>query len=186
MRATSLLKERLGRATSPLDGQQRGQVLIIVAIGVFVLLILVGLAIDLGLYFIERVRISRAVDAATLAAAYELPFEEAAHLQALDYLQQNGYDFQLPETAVYVDGVLDISPSAGFTKTAIYLDTEVFRDAPDDNSSAYRIQVKVKQVVPVIFLRFAGFDTLTCEASSVAENINNLDVVVVFDKSGSS
>ncbi len=93
MRTISLLKEKLQRASRSSDDRQGGQVLIIVAVGVFVLLILVGLAVDLGLYFIERVRIARAVDAATLAAAYELPFEDAARMQALDYLQQNGYDF---------------------------------------------------------------------------------------------
>ncbi|MCP4540993.1 MAG: VWA domain-containing protein [Chloroflexi bacterium] len=198
VRVISLLRERLGRAAGFSDNRQSGQILIIVAIGVFVLLILVGLAVDLGLYFIERVRISRAVDAATLAAAYELPFEGAAQLQALDYLRQNGYDFQLPETAVYIDGVLDVGASSGITKTAIYLDMAEFRDRvdcniPDENDgdcatiseTAYRIQVRVTQVVPVIFLRFAGFDNLQCAATSVAENINNLDVVIIFDRSGS-
>lgn len=183
--AISLLREKLRRATNPLDGREGGQALVIVAMGIFVLLILVGLAVDLGLYFIERVRIARAVDAATLAAAYELPFEEASRLQALDYLQQNGYDFQRPETALYVDGALAASASSGVTKTAIYLDTAMFRETPNDPTSAYRIQVKVNQVVPVIFLRFAGFEDLTCSATSVAENINNLDVTIVFDRSGS-
>ena len=185
MRVISLLRKRLGRATSLSDGRQRGQVLIIVAMGIFALLILVGLAVDLGLYFIERVRIARAVDAATLAAAYELPFEDAARLQALDYLRQNGYDVNEPETALYVDGSLVASSSSGVTETAIYLDTAMFQETPGDTTTAYRIQVRVTQVVPVIFLRFAGFDNLQCAASSVAENINNLDVVIVFDKSGS-
>ncbi|MEE8391573.1 MAG: pilus assembly protein TadG-related protein, partial [Anaerolineae bacterium] len=81
--AISLLKEKLRRVMGSLDDRERGQIMIMVAMGIFGLLILVGLAVDLGLYYIERVRITRAVDAATLAAAYELPLEGTARLQAL-------------------------------------------------------------------------------------------------------
>ncbi len=169
----------------PSNGRERGQALVIVAVGIFTLLILVGLAVDLGLYYIERVRIARAVDAATLAAAYELPMESAAHLQALDYLRQNGYDFADPGTVLFED-VGGIITTTGDARTAIQVDTAMFQDPPYGNqNSAFRIQVQVRRLVPVVFLRFAGFDNIACYASSIAENINNLDIALAFDRSGS-
>jgi hypothetical protein len=173
------------RSESSRDVRERGQALILVIFSIFGLLVLVGLAVDLGLYYIERVRIVRAVDSATLAAAYELPLEEAARIQAVDYLQQNGYDVMDPDTALVVDGVT-VSPStSGVTRTVIYLDTAQFQDPPGSSDTAYRIEIKVRRKVPVIFMQFAGFGDIFTEASAVAENINNLDVVIVFDKSGS-
>jgi hypothetical protein len=185
--AIGLLKETLRRLRNPSDARERGQALIIVIFGVFALLILVGLAVDLGLYYVERVRLTRAVDAATLAAAYELPLEEAAQLQALDYLRQNGYDPDAANTAVIVDDAVVSPPTSGITRTTIWVNTAKFRDPPYSGAqdSAYRIEVQVRRAVPVIFLRFAGFRNISSQASSVAENVNNLDVVIVFDMSGS-
>jgi hypothetical protein len=167
------------------DTRERGQALILIIFAIFGLLVLVGLAVDLGLYYIERVRIVRAVDSATLAAAYELPLEEAARIQAIDYLQQNGYDVMDPDTTLVVDGVTVSGSTSGVTKTVIYLDTAQFQDPPGSPDTAYRIEVRVQRSVPVIFMQFAGFGDIVTEASAVAENINNLDVVIVFDQSGS-
>ena len=187
-RVTGFLKERL-RLWNSSDTHEQGQTLIIVIFGVFALLILVGLAVDLGLYYVERVRITRAVDAAALAAAYELPLEGAARFQALDYLRQNGYDVDAPNSALVSDGATISPPASGITRTTIWLNTAAYQEtdlagAPIPNS-AYRLEVQVQQAVPVIFLRFAGFQNISCQASAVAENVNNLDVAIVFDKSGS-
>jgi Flp pilus assembly protein TadG len=78
---------------------QHGQSIILVAVGVFTLLAFVGLAVDLGIYYSERVKIVRAVDAAALAAAPELPLESAAHTRALEFLRDNGYDSEDPGDA---------------------------------------------------------------------------------------
>ena len=40
---------------------------------------------DLGLVYIERTRVKRAVDAAVLAGVVELPNEEQAFIRAIDY-----------------------------------------------------------------------------------------------------
>ena len=172
-----------------LKGREKGQALVIVIFGIFALLIVVGLAVDLGLYYVERVRITRAVDTASLGAAYELPLEGAAREQALDFLRQNGYDDGDPDTALILDGIVVQAPASGITKTTIWINTSQFRetdahDLPIANT-AYRIEVQVRRVVPVIFMQFAGFSNVSSQASAVAENINNLDVVIVFDRSGS-
>jgi len=70
---------------------QKGQSIIILAFAFLGLIAMLGLALDLGLVYIERTRIKRAVDAATLAAVVELPNEENAYLRAIAYLDENGY-----------------------------------------------------------------------------------------------
>ena len=70
---------------------QSGQSLVILAFAFLGLIAMLGLALDLGLVYIERVRIKRAVDAATLAGVVELRFEEDSFSRALEYLDLNGY-----------------------------------------------------------------------------------------------
>lgn len=170
--------------------RQEGQTLVLIALGIFSFLAVVGLAVDLGLYYTERVKAVRAADAAALAAAPELPLEEAAHIRALEFLAENGYDYRDPETQTFINGSLVYgSPPPVQATTVITLDTASFRDynlpPAQQINSANRIRVIVTRQVPVIFLRFLGFNTVTAGAGATAENINNLDVVLVFDRSGS-
>ncbi len=172
------------------DSRQEGQTLVLVALGIFGFLAIVGLAVDLGLYYTERVKIVRAVDAAALAAAPELPLEQAAHTRALEFLADNGYDSsQISTTRLVINGSYISGPDEASADTVITLDTASFRDLnlppAQQLNSANRIRVMVRQRVPIIFLRFIGFDFLSVQASATAENVNNLDVVLVFDRSGS-
>ncbi len=184
-RGMNLIFTRGERSIGSLKRRESGQALVIVAFGIFSLLVLVGLAVDLGLYYIERVRITRAVDAAALGSAYELPLEDAAHTQAAELLSQNGYDPWGDGTRYLVNGA-SVHEPAGEHRTTIQIDTMQYREPSTTTvDSAYKIQVQVRHKVPVIFMRFAGFDVVECFASAVAENINDLDIVLVFDKSGS-
>jgi hypothetical protein len=54
-----------------LSRQSRGQILVIVALAIVVLIAIVGLALDVGLMFIDNARLRRAVDAAALSAALQ-------------------------------------------------------------------------------------------------------------------
>lgn len=169
---------------------QRGQSIILVALGIFTLLAFVGLAVDLGIYYSERVKIVRAVDAAALAAAPELPLESAAHTRALEFLRDNGYNSEDPATRVGINCLSSQNcPSGDGANTVIILETASFRDMTlppaQQPNTANRIKVIVRRRVPVIFMRFIGFDSLWVSASATAENINNLDIVIVFDRSGS-
>ncbi len=86
--------------------QQTGQSLIILAFAFLGLIAVLGLALDLGLVYIERVRIKRAVDAATLAGVVELPYEQQSFERAMEYLSLNGYDPTDPDTYVFVAGCI--------------------------------------------------------------------------------
>ena len=99
-----LLRNRLvNRIFAPLLSQE-GQSLIILAFIFVGLLAMLGIALDLGLVYIERVKIKRTVDAAALAAATELPSEEDAMLRAIEYISENGYS--VVNSNIYVAGCL--------------------------------------------------------------------------------
>jgi hypothetical protein len=179
----------------------------LVAFAIFTLVAFVGLGVDLGMAYIARVRVRRAVDAAALAAASELPLENASHFRALEYLAENQYDCQLtmggsvrpqcanPNVRVEVntadtrDGYTYVTgPSVDAADFVIEIDTSAYVDAPDGAplpDSANRIRVSVREQVGLYFMRVFGFNSVPVFATSVAENISDLDVVLVFDESGS-
>ncbi len=89
---------------------QPGQSIIILTFAFLGLIAMLGLALDMGLVYVNRVRLKRAVDAATLASVVELPSEEDAVKRAIDFLFQNGYT----DANVYVAGcVRDIHNDFG-------------------------------------------------------------------------
>ncbi len=192
--------------------KKRGQSLILVAFAIFALIGFVGLGIDLGMTYIARVRIRRAVDAAALAAASELPLERIAHVRALEYLAENQYDCGLDvgddaaPSCTAADARVEINatdvvtngrqaayayvtgPDAEAAEYVIQIDTSEFADVQDGGKqldSATRIRVGVSENVDLYFMKVLGFDSVPIYASAVAENISDLDVVLVFDKSGS-
>ncbi len=87
---------------------QKGQSMIIIAFAFLGLIAMLGLALDLGLVYIEQTRVKRAVDAAVLAGVVELPSEEQSYIRAMTYLDQNGYDLRdgtgTPRVNVYIRG----------------------------------------------------------------------------------
>jgi hypothetical protein len=146
---------------------ERGQSLIIVAFLIVALLAAVGLAVDLGLMYVERVRIGRAVDAAALAGAQELPDESAAHDRMVEYLELNGYE----------ESDQGFSLGWAFPREA---------DCPVGQECAhYHLVVSATQEVGLTFMRVLGFQTVDVSAHAIGENANRLDIAIVLDVSGS-
>jgi hypothetical protein len=169
-------------------GGQRGQSLVIVTFAFVGILAFVGLAIDLGWVYVERVRVAQAADAAALAGASELPLEGTAHTRALIYLQENGYDYtDASNVQVFID---DRNHEPDPSKhTNIWIETGHSRDTsllPNQQlNTADRIHVRVRRDVFMTFMQFIGFRYMSVEATAEAENISNIDTVIVYDKSGS-
>lgn len=182
---------------------EKGQSLVIIAFSIFVLIGFVGLAIDLGLAFVERIRVRRAADAAALAAAAELPLENAAIIRALEYLEENDYGCglqvaaggagyfcaDLTDTRVEVNiGAPDqfiLGPENA--RRTININTSDYRDMnrPNPVNTSSRIRVEVVERVGVFFMRLFNFLDVPVQGVAVGENINQLDIVLVFDNSGS-
>ncbi len=161
-----------------------GQSLIIVVLAIIALFAIIGLGVDLGLAYVERVRLARAMDAAALAGAQELPAEEAAHLRALEYLDANDYHTANACIETIGSGLGEGSCEGSSAETRIWIDTYQFRDGGEENT-ANKIQVRAEREVSLAFMRVIGFDTVPVGASATAENIEDLDIVIVYDRSGS-
>src|SRR5437660_1670719 len=69
---------------------QRGQIIVIAAILLPILLAMAGLAVDVGSYAAERRSLQNAADAIALAAARDLPDQTAAQASAQTYAAKNG------------------------------------------------------------------------------------------------
>ena len=180
--------QRLWSECRLLHRQQRGQSLVIVTFAFVGILAFVGLAIDLGWVYVERVRVSQAADAAALAGASELPLEGAAHTRALVYLQENGYDYtDAGDVEVFIDD--ETHPPAEDKHTNIWIDTDYSQDTSlppaQQLNTADRIRVRVRQDVFMTFMQFIGFRYVSVEATAEAENISNIDTAIVYDQSGS-
>lgn len=74
---------------------EKGNTAVILCIAFTVLLGIAAYVIDIGIVYIERVKLSNALDAAVLAAAQELPNNrDKARLTAEEYLEKNGVEIE--------------------------------------------------------------------------------------------
>ena len=218
--------------------EEKGQSLIIFTFAFLGLIAMLGLALDLGLVYIEQVRVGRTSDAATLAAVVELPSEEEAIRRAIEFIELNGYEVgPTGNTKIIVRGCVStlqalnpvgagtvvgnvnesgsgaaidhasevITPTTVVTGATLALydppdplatfmvDTYSYQASTDGNcdpannknGDAQKIQVRGQVNVRMNFMQFFGFPIVPVEDVAVAENITNLDVMVVFDVSGS-
>jgi len=184
------------RRFEELRDSQKGQSLVLITFAFMGLLAFVGLGVDLGLFYVERVQIGRAVDAAALAAVSELPVEQAARERALTYLQDNDYDHTSSGTVWRANSYVNTADGGSYTwdpglpptvTTVIWVDTAYSYDtfAADPSLTASKIRVRVRQKVPTIFMQFFGFKHLPVEGLAEAENIDHVDSVIVYDDSAS-
>jgi hypothetical protein len=148
---------------------ESGQVLVVVAFSIVVLIAIVGLAMDVGVMFIENARLRRAVDAAALAAA--LQFREGYLMSELDssateFLRLNGIND--PGAIVQICG------------------------GPGNHNGQDLCTIPARKLVRVIargtvhlaFLPVVGIDNAPISAQAVSETAS-VDVVLLIDISES-
>jgi hypothetical protein len=147
------------------NGKSKGQVLVLVALVFLILVAFIGLAIDVGMVFVNYANLRRAVDAAALAAAtkYRLNVSEADLVRiAEEYLRLNGVH----------------DPHAVVTTC----DTEPgLCPAGEDRKL---VHVVASTSVQMSFISVLGFSTVTVSAEAVSEAAS-LDVILVLDTSES-
>lgn len=173
---------------------QRGQSLVIVAMAMVGIIAAVGLAVDTGIIFLYRTWLSQAVDAASLAAAVELPNVKGACARAVEYMVENGYNagdefsYRIQFPAAGGVGALLIDSDADFRSAGL---------DPNDPASCnavntvghedvhFKVGVAGSQEVPVSFMRLLGFDRVDIGFPAVAERADHFDIALVLDVSGS-
>lgn len=141
-------------------GNERGGVLVFVAVGMLTSLLMAGLAMDLGRGYILKAHLSRAADAAALAAARSLrDGSSTAQQRALAVAGANGVK--------QGENNADISLSFGTNE----FDEET-------------VTVTASQVTPTILMRLIGQDSMRVRSGAVAA-VPPVDIVLVLDQSGS-
>jgi len=124
-------------------GSERGQVVVIFAISIFVFVGLCAIALDLSWYWANTLRMQRAADAAALAGVVHLPGDPtAAAAIARAEAAKNGY----------VDGV------AGVTISAV-----------QDPSNPRRLKVHLVSPVGTFFSRVFGMDAFPAQRDARSE-----------------
>ena len=104
----NIIYQPIKRLKSARTLNEKGQSIVLITLAFLGMLAMLGIALDLGLVYIEQLRLKRALDAAALAAAVELPNEEKAILRAMQFLDENGYTLRnasgQPQVNIYVRG----------------------------------------------------------------------------------
>ncbi|MDQ2965916.1 MAG: pilus assembly protein TadG-related protein, partial [Chloroflexota bacterium] len=119
--------------TSPRGSRPRGQVLVIFALGIFVLIMMVAVVIDVSWLWVNSLRIQRAADAAALAGAVTLPNDPTrGYTLARSEATKNGY-----------------TSGAGVTVTPI-----------QDTRNPRRLNVSITAPVDMFFMRLVGMNQL--------------------------
>ncbi len=139
-----------------------GQVLIIVAICLPVLVGLVGLAIDAGMAYGVKAKLNAAVDAAGFAAIKNISQGDvAAEAAAEEYFYANFPDDYMGSTPVFLQANITYLSSGGV-----------------------EIDVSGSANIPTTFMRVFGFDDITVGASAQVTR-KSVDIAFVVDNSGS-
>jgi Flp pilus assembly protein TadG len=129
----------------PKTHRERGQVLVIFSIAIFLFMGLCAIALDVSWYWVNGLRMQRAADAAALAGVVHLPSDPTTAISvALDEAEKNGY----------TDGVGGVS----------VVPTQ-------DTTNPRRLRVAIAGPVGTYFARVFGFDQFPSAKDSKAEYV---------------
>ncbi len=174
----------------------RGQSFMIWAVAFLGLIGFVGFVVDTGLIYLHQIWLGQAVDAASLAAGYELPNIRAACARAVEYLEANGYaagpDFSFQ--IVYPEWPDAPDPPGDPGMFMIDSVSDNILD-PDDCASVtfdakhtsmhFEVEISASQQISLMFMHLLGFGNIRVEAPSLAERSFIYDIVLILDRSGS-
>ena len=136
-------------------GAADGQVLVIFALSIFVLVGLMAIVIDVSWYWANTLRVQRAADAAALAGVVDLPGNvPAAQTAAADAAAQNGYT---------LTNSCSGNPPAPTSNPGIC--------AHEDSANDRQLDVTLTAPVSTFFMRLVGITSITATRSSKAEYI---------------
>ncbi|MEJ2551230.1 MAG: VWA domain-containing protein [Anaerolineales bacterium] len=171
-----------------------GQSLIIIAVAFIGIVAFIGFAVDTGIMYLHRVWLGQAIDAAALAAGYELPDIEGACSRAVEYLGTNGYvegdefHFQIVFTAdEHAPGgpVGEFALDSDIDNLTTPEDCTTMTVPSEHVNTHYHVRIAGELTVPVVFMRVLGFETIQVGTPATAKRTAQYDVALVLDVSGS-
>jgi Flp pilus assembly protein TadG len=139
---------------------EKGQILVLLAIGMVGLLAFTALAIDGGMVLFDRRSAQNAADAAALAGAFKLANNDKATIDEIKDLAQlrakdNGYE----------------NGTNGTTINVVYPFDPGSRTVSGDPSSAHYVYVSITSTVKTSFVHLIGFGTIKNTVEAVAHMI---------------
>lgn len=162
--------------------KDQGQVVVIFAVSLLVLLFFVGLALDAGSLYATYGNLKRAVDSAAVSAANEFkrdPNQIVMATAASETLALMNVDYATLNLRICDsdgDGVRDTGLPPLFAARC--------PDTASGEDARKLVWVEVEQKVPLYFLSLLGFQNLTVTTNTISEAAP-LDVVIVLDTSES-
>jgi Flp pilus assembly protein TadG len=156
---------------------ERGQVLVIVALAAVGIIAIVGLALDVGVMFIENARLRRAVDSAALAAAlqYRANYDfNDLDRSAIEFLSLNG----IHDPNALVQVCMDPAPSP-IDPDYLHYNEDLCTDPARKLVGVYATGTAQLAFLPVI-----GIESAPIAAEATSETAS-VDVVLVIDRSES-
>jgi Flp pilus assembly protein TadG len=151
----------------------KGQALILVALAFVALLSIVGLAIDLGRYFIVSGSLRRAVDAASLAAASQ--FREGRSIAEMT---------AMAEQAISMNGVAPETVVVTTCRQDVGLCQKKDTDGTVLDDKRKYVRVVASASVDMTFLQLVGVPSVSLSSESTAEAAS-VEVVLIIDISES-
>lgn len=167
---STAVAERRRRAS-----EEGGQVLVVTALALVLMLCSVGLVVDVGHAMLVQRQLQAGVDAAALAGVYHLPDATAAEAAAVEYSATPG-----SKNAVNTVG--------NAVTTAKVSCLEGVPGCSRRDGGVNGIKVTSKSVVPTWFGRIIGINQMEVNATATACSpcsIKPLDIMVVIDRTGS-
>lgn len=161
------------RKTMKKGEKNQGQVLVILAIVMIVLVAIIGLAVDTGYMYMSYSRLSKAVDAAGLAATGEFKRPINGDLSAMNDRMQAAAQQQLD-----LNGV----DSTSVTIDWCFTDSSLCKDAQGNDIK--KVRISATENVPTFFMAVLGIRQLPITVQSFTQAAS-VDVVVVLDSSES-
>jgi hypothetical protein len=168
--------------------KEKGQILVIVALTIVVIIAIVGLSLDVGLMFIGNARLRRAVDAAALNAALQFRenYERADLARAaIEILALNNADdplvvIEICDTSIQSYDAWLTSHSLGDLAILspgdhVFNNTNLCTTPPRK-----MVRVIAHDAVNLAFLPVIGIDTANISANATSETAS-IDLVLVID-----
>lgn len=155
---------------------ESGQVLVLAAVLMVVLIAFAGFAIDVGHAYLVQRQLQAATDAAALAGALDLPNSAQAKATAANYGPEPGKRNPLRSND---NATIDVQ-----TKCV----TAIVTGCTPTNGQVNSISVKSTSVVKTVFAKVIGFDSFTVKATATACSpcsVKPLDIMLVLDRTGS-
>ncbi len=142
---------------------QRGAALVLIAIAMFVLILMAGLALDVGHMMLNKTRLQNAVDSAALSAAKTLDQTSSTTLATASALQALGLD---SDTAG--NNELANTYDSGNLQVTVQYSSTLPPFTPGSSTGPYVRVIATGFVFPTWLIEIAGFTHLGVSASAVA------------------